>query len=263
MENGGMAAHRDAETDRLPEIGAGEMIRFDCGPHVPCFNRCCSELTLPLTPYDVARLRRQTGLDSSEFLRLFCLPRPMRESGLPMFLLKMIESPDAPCPFVSPAGCSVYEDRPCACRSYPLGRGTSISREGVAERFFLVREEHCQGFGQGPPRSPAQWFREQGLEPYNRFNDEYMRLASMIEAGGSPLAPGMAAMCLLCLYQMDDFRKFLEKTAIFEKVELSGEKRAKIMEDSQAGDEAALDFAFDWLELAIFGCARDLRKKGV
>ena len=44
--------------ESLPELQADETFCFDCNPQVPCFNRCCAELTLPLTLYDVLRLRR-------------------------------------------------------------------------------------------------------------------------------------------------------------------------------------------------------------
>ena len=50
--------------DSLPELKPDETFCFDCNPDVPCFNRCCAELTLPLTPYDVLRLRRNLGLGS-------------------------------------------------------------------------------------------------------------------------------------------------------------------------------------------------------
>ena len=57
--------------DSLPELKPDETFCFDCNPDVPCFNRCCAELTLPLTPYDVLRLRRNLGLGSEEFLGTF------------------------------------------------------------------------------------------------------------------------------------------------------------------------------------------------
>ena len=44
--------------ENLPELEPGKTFCFACHPEVPCFNRCCAELTLPLTPYDVLRLRR-------------------------------------------------------------------------------------------------------------------------------------------------------------------------------------------------------------
>ena len=244
----------------LPEIGASESFVFDCGPEMPCFNRCCAELTLPLTPYDALRLKRQLGMSGEDFLRAFAKLSSFPETGFPLPLLRMLESPDAPCPFVTPAGCSVYEDRPGACRCYPLGRGARMSADGVAERFFVVREEHCLGFDQGTARTPAQWFADQGLAPYTAFNDRYMRLMSMVRATGRALEPKLANMSLLCLYQLERFRELIAGMGIFSRVDVDAERQAQIMEDTLAGDEAALDFALDWLELIIFGVAPNLAR---
>ena len=102
--------------DSLPELKPGETFCFDCNPDVPCFNRCCAELTLPLTPYDVLRLRHNLGLGSEDFLATFTTLRSFPDTGFPLPMLRMLDGPDEPCPFVTPAGCSVYEDRPGACR---------------------------------------------------------------------------------------------------------------------------------------------------
>lgn len=246
--------------ESLPEIGPDETFVFDCGPHMPCFNRCCAELTLPLTPYDVLRLRRQLGMSGEDFLRTFASMRSFPDTGFPLPLLRMLESPDAPCPFVTPAGCSVYEDRPGACRCYPLGRGARMGADGVAERFFLVREEHCRGFDHGTARTPAQWFANEGMEPYTAFNDRYMRLMAMVRATERRLEPRLATMAILCLYQLDKFRELIESMRIFSRVEVPQERQARIVEDSLAGDEAALGFALDWMELVIFGVSPNLAR---
>ena len=247
--------------ESLPEIGPDETFVFDCGPHMPCFNRCCAELTLPLTPYDVLRLRRQLGMSGEDFLRTFASMRSFPDTGFPLPLLRMLESPDAPCPFVTPAGCSVYEDRPGACRCYPLGRGARMGAEGVNERFFLVREEHCRGFDHGTARTPAQWFAHEDMEPYTAFNDRYMRLMAMVRATERKLEPRLATTAILCLYQLDKFRELIETMRIFSRVEVAPKLQTRIMEDSLAGDEAALGFALDWMELVIFGESPNLTKK--
>ena len=248
--------------ESLPELAPDETFVFDCGPHMPCFNRCCAELTLPLTPYDVVRLRRQLGMSGEDFLRTFATMRSFPDTGFPLPLLRMLESPDAPCPFVTPAGCSVYEDRPGACRCYPLGRGARMGADGVAERFFLVKEEHCRGFDPGSARTPAQWFAIEGMEKYSAFNDRYMRLMAMVRATERKLEPRLATTAILCLYQLDKFRELIEAMRIFQRVEVAPEDQARIMEDSVAGDEAALGFALDWMELVIFGVSRNLTRKG-
>lgn len=249
----------DSLPDDLPAIGANETFRFACGPDSPCFNRCCAQLSLPLTPYDVLRLRRNLELPAAEFLRLFAGMGADPETGFPMFHLRMIESVDAPCPFVTPAGCSVYDDRPGACRSYPLGRGARVGREGVLERFFMVREEHCAGFDCGPERTPAQWFAEEGMASYLRFNDAYMRLLSMVRATGRPLDSRLRGMAVLCLWQLDSFRAFVDKVGMLAQVE--GPASEALGEDSPEGDAALLNLGLNWLELVIFGSAPALRRK--
>lgn len=247
--------------ENLPEIGAEETFVFDCGPEMPCFNRCCADLTLPLTPYDVLRLTRQLGMSGENFLRTFTRLDAFPDTGFPLPLLRMLESPDAPCPFVTPAGCSVYDDRPGACRCYPLGRGTRMAADGVAERFFMVREEHCRGFDCGTRRTPAQWFADQGMEAYTAFNDRYMRLMALVRATKRPLEPKLAGMSLLSLYQLGKFRELIAAMRIFSRVQVDSELQALIMEDSPAGDEAALGFALDWMELVIFGSSPNLKRR--
>ena len=246
--------------ESLPELAPGEKFCFDCGPEVPCFNQCCAELTLPLTPYDVARLRRQLGMGSEEFLRAFTTMRSFPDTGFPLPLLRMLDGPGEPCPFVSPAGCSVYEDRPGACRCYPLGRGTRLEGAGVDERFFLVREPHCHGFDKGCERTAAEWFENQGLAPYNQANDRYMRLMALVRGTGKPLEAKLATMAILCLYQLDKFRQLITNMSIFGRVDVDAARQAAIMEDSPEGDAAALDFGLDWMELVIFGECANLHR---
>ena len=244
--------------DSLPELKPGESFLFACNERVPCFNRCCSALTMPLAPYDVLRLRRNLGIDSDNFIKQFTTVQLYPDTGFPLPLLKMLDGPDELCPFVTPAGCSVYEDRSAACRSYPLGRGTKPGTDGtVRERFFLVREDHCHGFDAGRPWTARAWLADQGLEPYNRSNDRYMLLMAKVKASGQPVSERMATMCLLAFFQLDRFKDFMESMGLLDKVAISDARRMAVLED----EEARLEFAFDWMELVLFGSAGGLMKK--
>ena len=261
MENGDVDFEKKLEfVKNLPEIGPEETFCFDCNPGVPCFNRCCAELTLPLTPYDVMRLCRNQALSGTDFEAMYVDSHVFPDTGFPMPTLRMSREPGEPCPFVSPAGCMVYEDRPSACRAYPLGRGTKVGLGGVAERFFIVREDHCHGFDAGAVRTPAEWFEGQGLAPYNRSNDRYMRLMAMVRATGKPLDDRLAGMARLSLFHLDQFRLMIAKMRIFSHVEISEERKTLVLEDSLEGDTACLDFALDWMELVIFGKAEGLKR---
>ncbi len=244
--------------DSLPELAKGEEFLFACNENVPCFNRCCAELTLPLTPYDVLRLCQHFGIESEKFLKTHTQMRTFPDTGFPLPLLKMLAGPSEPCPFVTPAGCSVYEDRPGACRTYPLGRGTKLdSEKAVLERFFIVQEEHCKGFERGKHWTAQTWLKDQGLEPYNESNDRYMRIMARVKELGEPVNPKMATMIILCLYQLDRFRVFLTDMNIFSKLVISDERCKSIM----VNDDVCLDFAYEWLELVIFGSCETLSRK--
>ena len=247
--------------ESLPELEPGATFCFDCHPQVPCFNQCCAELTLPLTPYDVLRLCRNLGaMPGDAFLAEYTVMRSWPDTGFPLPMLRMLQGPGEPCPFVTPAGCAVYEDRPAACRYYPLGRGTKMGEKGVVERFFVVREDHCRGFDSGTTRTAQQWLCNEGLEAYNAANDRYMRLMALVRATGQPLDKRLSGMSTLCLFQLDKFRELIVRMRLFERVDADAERQKRILEDSLAGDEAALDFALDWLELVIFGHCPHLKR---
>ncbi len=247
-------SERDATQDflnSLPEIAPGEVFCFACNPGVPCFNACCGDLTLMLTPYDALRLRTAMGLGSEEFLTKRCQVSVFPDTGLPMARLLMNEDQERTCPLVTPAGCSVYQDRPSSCRLYPVGRALRMSDvgEGQEEQFFLIREEHCQGFGNTTEWTLETWFQDQGLEPYQHFNDRFAALINRQKRRGAPIDNRKATMCLLALYQTDRFRNFLRDMKVFDRLEIPASEQQEIT----SSDEGCLEFALDWLELLLFG----------
>jgi hypothetical protein len=73
---------RSAET-----MDADHVFRFHCSPGVACFTRCCADVTIALTPYDVIRLKNALGISSDAFLEKYTMisrptlitnPRPFR-----------------------------------------------------------------------------------------------------------------------------------------------------------------------------------------
>lgn len=248
----------EATLSELPELGEDDTFVFGCNEQVPCFNRCCAELTLPLTPYDVRRLTEMLEISSEAFINTYTEKRTFPDTGFPLLMLKMNDGPGEYCPFVSMFGCAVYENRPGACRFFPLGRVTSIGEGGaVKERFVVVHDDHCCGFDEGETWTPRQWIENQGLLPYNASNDKYMKLIAMVKASGKPLDARMVPMVVLCLYQLDKFREFLTAKNVFARLDLDEARCNAIMTDA----DAALDFAYDWMELVLFGQCPRLKRK--
>lgn len=245
------------------ELKAGESFRFACHPGVACFGACCSALDLMLTPYDALRLRHATSQTSREFIRLFANLLAMPEVGLPMLHMRMQADARHKCPFTREAGCAVYQDRPSACRTYPMGRATQHGPEGeVVERIFMVREAHCQGFAAGTDFDASAWMHDQGLTPYNAANDRYMSLAEDLRGfavhGGAAMGPKQTGMAGLALYQPDEFQPFLAQSGLMDRLDMTEARKNDVLHD----EDACLDFGYDWLELSLLGQTEHLRPKG-
>ncbi len=254
--------------DQHQELAPGQSFCFACHPGVSCFNACCSALDLMLTPYDALRLRRTTGQTSREFIRLFANLLALPEVGLPMLRMRMLDGAGNKCPFQREAGCAVYQDRPSACRTYPLGRATQPGEDngpaagGIAERVFILREAHCRGFEKGTEFDVAAWMHDQGLTPYNAANDRYMALAASLRRakahGGAALSPKQTGMAGLALYQPDEFQPFLMQSGLLDRLDLTGERKQAVLAD----EEACLEFGYDWLALSLLGQTEHLKPKG-
>ncbi|MDY6911644.1 MAG: YkgJ family cysteine cluster protein, partial [Chloroflexota bacterium] len=113
-----------------PRLSVEDNFKFACHPGVPCFGKCCANVNIFLTPYDVLRMKTALGISSTEFLEKYTIPLSLEENQLPVILLKMAEDAEKKCPFVSDEGCTIYNDRPWSCRMYPLGLASSKTGTG-------------------------------------------------------------------------------------------------------------------------------------
>lgn len=255
-----MSQHDASEEflDSLPELEAGKTFAFSCHPGISCFNACCGDLNLMMTPYDVLRLRKAVDMDSKKFVNTHLEISRTPETGFPMVRLRMLDNRKRSCPFVRDEGCSVYENRPGACRTYPLGRASRLSEENeVIEQFFIVREPHCNGFEETKEWTSTEWLKDQGLEKYNEINDRYMRLMTKVRRMGKSLDDRQLNMTFLALYQIDNFKNFIKDMNVFSRLDVSETEQSAIYED----DEKCLDFALNWIELVVTGECADLKPK--
>jgi len=202
-----------------------------------------------LMPYDLLRLRQGLGMASEEFIERYTDPAP-HHNGWPLARLKMREDGEGTCPFLGPEGCTVYPHRPSACRMYPLARATRIEQGAIAERFYLVREAHCKGHGQGRSWAAQEWMADQGLEPYNAMAEAFMPL--LARPAPDPTSPGgeqKLKMFFMACYNTDAFRQFVMCSSLAKRLELGpGE-----LELLATNDQQLLRFAFKWLRLALLG----------
>jgi Fe-S-cluster containining protein len=239
---------------QLPEnatrLCGAKKFSFGCHPRLNCFTECCRELELVLTPYDVLRLRKKLALSSADFINRYIVLEQEENDVFPRLYLGMVDDGRANCPFVDPAGCMVYEDRPGACRAYPVGRGVTLAPDGrQQEMHVLVKENHCLGFGEPQSYSVAEWFHNQGLSEYNVMNDKVMSLLYHEQARqGTRLTPGQTDFFLLAFYKLDEFKEFVSGADFLTRFNVTEKDiRAALIDE-----ESLLRFAVHWLKKVLF-----------
>lgn len=222
---------------------------FGCGPDRDCFGQCCRDVTIVLTPYDVLRLKRASGVESSEFLEEHTLCPRTPDQKFPVVILKMNEETKQ-CPFVSGQGCGVYNDRPWACRMYPLGAAEPKAPTPTDQPFhFILQEDLCHGHGQSAPVSVRQWIANQGAEAYEMMSGGFKELTLHdFWDGDKPLNEQQAAMFYMACYDLDRFRRFVFETRFLQLFEVD---EARI-EALRSDDQELLEFGMQWLRFAIF-----------
>ncbi|MGC8639482.1 MAG: YkgJ family cysteine cluster protein [Isosphaeraceae bacterium] len=236
-----------------PRLGPDDLLTFACQPGVACFNRCCADVNIFLSPYDVLRLRKRLGMTSGEFLEKYTLLPVQKDMRTPVVILRMNSDESQSCPFVTPAGCGVYSDRPWPCRMYPLGlaaqKDTADGWRG--EHFhFLIRDQICQGHEATHTQTVQQWLASQGVEEYDEWGEQYKELTlhNFFEQGGT-LSPKKMSMFFIACYDLDKFREFVFESSLLERFEVDEDFVAEMSYD----DEALLRFAFLWLRFSLFG----------
>lgn len=226
-----------------------EGLRFSCYPGVPCFTECCRELNLLLTPYDIVRLKNHLALDANEFLDRFTELRFDEKRNLAMIYLRMQEDERRTCPFVGPEGCRIYQDRPSACRIYPLARASRMNRVhgGVREDYYVLHEDHCKGFEEERVWSASEWIEDQGLEQYHELNDLWMAIVTHSRLRNGSLSEKQQQMFFLASYNADKFRRFILESRFLQAFDLPEEE----IEAVRTSDEALLRLAFKWLRFSL------------
>lgn len=230
---------------------SGRKFCFACHQSLPCFTRCCAELELVLTPYDIIRLKNRLHLSSGVFLYRHTAVSADRLSGLPVVRLKMQDDDARRCPFLSPKGCVVYADRPGACRLYPLGRAASkLSKTQLGERYFTVKEPHCLGWKEEKEWTIQAWLADQGLDEYNTMNDSFMDIVT----GRPPktlrrLSNPQLKMYYMACYDLDAFRGFVFESSFLDRFDLAEARLDRIRTD----DIELMTFACRWLKFSLFG----------
>ncbi len=235
--------------------------KFKCHKGISCFTKCCSNIDIMLTPYDVVRLKKRLGITSSEFLDKYTYTQAEGRAAFPLLYLRMSEEEGRSCQFVTPEGCSVYEDRPANCRYYPIGQGTlkkAVDEKVVDEEFFFfVKEEHCKGFAEPREWSIAEWREDQGVDRYDELNRDWKSIVLMRNVPKEPIGEKKQAVFYLACYDTDRFRRFIFDSKFLDHFEVDDSSREKLRTD----DIHLMLFGFKFLKYILM-MEETLKAKG-
>ncbi len=232
----------------------GKNFKFLCHKNIACFNKCCYKLDLTLTPYDILRIKNCLKLSSDDFLEYYTDINLDEYPPFPIIKLKMQE--DGKCPFVSKKGCKIYNDRPSACRLYPIARASINYKKTVEERFFIIQEEHCLGFNEDKEWSIDEWLIHQDIKTYDIFNIPWFEIITSYPEEiikTKDLLFKKMQIFYLASYNLDKFRKFILNKNFFDLYNIPDSLRKKV----KKSETNMLQFAINWLRF-IFIDSKDI-----
>ena len=227
-----------------------DTFKFQCNKGSACFTECCGDVNIFLTPYDLLRMKNKLGLTSEEFLLKYTVSPFTENQRLPVILLKMLDDENKRCPFVNEEGCTIYEDRPWACRMYPIGLASPKDDDASNEEFyFLMKESPCLGFNEDRNWTIKEWLKNQGIDTYNEMGALFkeITLHDYFQRGGN-LKPDKMEMFYIACYNLDKFKKFVFESTFLNRFIVEEEALEQIKTD----DLALMKFAFAWLKFSLF-----------
>lgn len=228
----------------IRRLSLDDKFKFSCHKALSCFNTCCSDTNIFLTPYDVLRMRRSLELSSGEFLQKYTVAL-LGDEGLPAVVLRMMDDENKSCPFVTPDGCRIYQNRPWSCRMYPVFPDSSKEEE------FLIEEKPlCLAFKEGKKWTIEEWRKDQGIGIYDKMNESYKEITfNDYFEKGNKLDSGKAKIIYMSCYDLDEFKRFLFETRFFDIYTVEKDVIEKMKEE----DDELLSFGYRWVRFNLFG----------
>ncbi len=235
------------------QLGLDDRFRFRCRKGIACFNKCCENTDILLTPYDLLRLKNRLDLSSREFIDRYTRDCELDSHGMPG--LKLGHKPGSThCVFLTPEGCGVYSDRPAACRYYALGM-MSVRKKGSPtdeDAWFVVKESHCLGHEEPVEQTVREYRIAQGVDAYDEANREWRRIVLKKRSAGPAVGrPSQRSFELFFLasYDLDGFRAFAASEGFRRVFEIPESEYVEIL----TREEKLLQFAFRYLKQVLFG----------
>jgi Fe-S-cluster containining protein len=233
-------------------LESNDKLKFRCHKGVSCWNACCSKANVTLTPYDIIRLKQHTGMSTTDVLAKHTVPFEMDAGGMPG--IKLRTTNDGACLFMTDEGCSVYENRPTACRYYPSGLLSmrAIDKNIDERSFLLIKEDHCKGHEEDHVQTVQEYREEQGVVDYDDYNREWYVIVLKKRSTGPTIGkPSDMSLQLFFMasYDMDRFRRFVTSDSFKKTYQLADE----FFEAVETDDVALMQFGFKLMRQVLYG----------
>jgi hypothetical protein len=234
-------------------LDGDKVIQFRCHKDVKCWNACCANIDITLTPYDILRLKDHLGLSSGDFLKQYTVPYEMDQDGMPGVKLRPVEGGTA-CQFMKPEGCGVYSDRPTACRYYPVALLSMRNQEEFTDRtvYALVEEKHCLGHQEPRSLTINEYRQEQGVDDYDEKGRGWRQLVLKRKSAGPGIGKPPAVsnqLFFMASYDLDRFRAFVSSDSFNRTYDIPMDIMAVLLAD----DVALMEFGYNFLKHTLFG----------
>ncbi len=237
----------------MPNMLDGDkVIQFRCHKDVKCWNACCANIDITLTPYDILRLKNRLEMSSGDFLKQYTVPYEMDKDGMPGVKLRPVENGTA-CQFMRPEGCGVYQDRPTACRYYPVAHLSMRRQDEYTDRasYALVQESHCLGHQEQRKLTIDEYRAEQGVDVYDEKGRGWRQLVLKRKSAGPGIGKPPAIsnqLFFMVSYDIDRFRAFVASESFNRTYDVPMEVMAHLLAD----DEALMEFGYNFLKHVLF-----------
>jgi Fe-S-cluster containining protein len=237
-----------------------EKFQFSCHDKVACFTKCCKNVDMLLFPYDILRLKIALKIDSEGIMRKYTRVVKGDNPYFPSVMLKLQEE-NGWCPFLTEKGCTVYDDRPSSCRTYPLERAVERNTKSVSSEsyYFLTNHDYCLGHKEDKYFLVKEWIRNQRIDPFNLMNDLWTEVDTLFAANpwrGEGSGGEKQRLAFMVCYDLDNFRGFAVKHSLLKRFRLSKDQRRRIDRD----DSELLKFGFEWLKYIFSGKSSLIQK---
>ncbi|MGO9612796.1 MAG: YkgJ family cysteine cluster protein [Dissulfurispiraceae bacterium] len=227
--------------------------KFSCHKGISCFTKCCSDIEILLTPYDVIRLKNRLGVSSGEFLNDYTYVEINEKNSHPFVFLKMSEDKERSCPFVTADGCTIYTDRPANCRYYPIGQASlrkmdeDVNRPVTEEFYFFVKEAHCLGFKEDKDWTIRSWRNDQEVDVYDTMNRGWKDILFRRNLPGVEVDEKKQKAFYMACYDIDRFRNFVFESKFLEIFDIDKKTVDKIRKD----ELELMKFGFDYTKYIL------------